>query len=84
MYTTCKNRTECNPQEYNRSPQCSLHSSEDWSQTSNIQQLYQEQFPLWHYHIIDTVIDPNRRCLSVIRCKSVLNHFTIDKIPSYK
>ena len=82
MYTTCKDGTKGDPQEYDRSPEGTLHGTKNRSQTCDVQKLYQKQLPLWHNHIVDSVIDPDCRCLSVVRCKRILNDLTIDKIPS--
>ena len=72
MNTAGKDRTEGDPQEYDRSPQCTLHGSEDQAQTSDIQKLDQKEFPLGHDYVVDTIVDSDCRCLSVIRVENVI------------
>lgn len=72
MNTAGKDRTEGDPQEYDRSPQCTLHGSEDRAQTSDIKKLDQKEFPLGHDYVVDTIVDSDCRCLSVIRTENVI------------
>ena len=80
MDASRKNSTEGNPQEYDRSPQRPLHGSKDGAQACNVQKLYKKQLPLRHYHVINAVVDTYCRCFSVIRCKSVVDDFAVNKI----
>ena len=82
MNTACKDRTEGDPQEYDRSPQCTLHGSEDRAQTSDIKKLDQEKLPLGHNHIVDAIVDSDCRCLSVIRTENVIYEVAVDKVTS--
>ena len=77
-----KDRTEGDPQEYDRSPQCTLHGSEDRAQTSDIKKLDQKEFPLGHDYVVDTIVDSDCRCLSVIRAENVIYEVAVNKVTS--
>ena len=83
MNSTCENGTECDPQEYDRSPQGALHSTEDRAKSRNIQELYKKQFPSRKDNVVDSVVDCNSRCLTVIRSKCSVDHFTVSKVAAY-
>ena len=42
VYAAGKNGTECNPQEYNRTPESALQCAEDRAKAGDVQQLYQK------------------------------------------
>ena len=84
MDSAGKNCTECDPQEYDRSPQCALHRSEDRAEACDIQQLDQEQFPLRHDDVVNTVVDRDRRSLTVIRSEGAVYKLAIGKVSADK
>ena len=80
MNCTCENCTECDPEEHNRSPHSSGQSSEDRAKSSDVEELNEEQLPLWHYDVVDTVINGNSRSLSVIRIEDTIYELTIEEV----
>ena len=75
---------EGDPQEHHRPPQRALHGAEDGAQACNVQQLDQEQFPLRHHDVVDTVVDADRGRFPVIRPEGVVDHFTIGEVANNK
>src|SRR5699024_6164926 len=79
-----KDGAEGDPQEHHRPPQRALHGAEDGAQACNVQQLDQEQFPLRHHDVVDTVVDADRGRFPVIRPEGVVDHFTIGEVANNK
>ena len=79
-----KDRTKGNPQEYDRSPQGSLHRAEDRSKSGDVQKLYQKQLPCRHDDIVDAVVDRNRRRLPVIRSERVVHELAVREVSAYQ
>ena len=72
MNGTGKNSTECDPQEHDRSPQSTLHGTEDRAEAGDVQQLYQEQLPCGHDNIVNAIIDRDCRGFTVIRSECIV------------
>ena len=66
MDTTCKHSTERDPQEYGRTPHSTSQSTEDRTQAGNVQQLNQENSPVFHRYVVNTIFQTIGRSLSVI------------------
>ena len=81
VYAAGKDGSEGNPEEDNRSPHRTGDGAEDRSQTGNIQQLYQKQLPGRHDNIVHTIVDRNRRGLTVIRRECVVHKLAVREIP---
>ena len=80
MHTACKDGAEGDPQEHHGAPQSTLQCTEDGTQTCNVQQLDQEQLPLGHHDIVNTVVDAHSRRFAVVRAKGVVHDLTVDKV----
>ena len=84
MNAAGKDGAEGDPQEHDGSPQSTLHGAEDRSQASNVQQLDQEQLPLGHHDIVNTVIDAHGGSFAIVRAKGVVHHFTVGKVADHQ
>ena len=84
VYSACKDRSESDPEENDRSPQGSLHRTEDRSEAGNIQKLYQKQFPCRKYNVINAVVDGYSRCFAVIRREGIIYHSAVSKITGHE
>ena len=80
MHTACKDGAEGDPQKDHRPPQSALHGTEDGAQTRNVQQLDQEQLPLRHHDIVNTVVDAHSGRFAVVRAKGVVHDLTVDNV----
>ena len=83
MNTAGKDSSEGNPEEYDRSPQRTLHGAEDRAKAGDVEELNQKELPLGKYNKVDAVIDGDSRCLAVIGCKSVVDHFGVGQITKH-
>ena len=84
MNAAGKDGTEGDPKEHDGSPQSALHGTEDRSQTSDVQQLYQEQLPLRHHDVVNAVVDTHSRRFAVIRAEGVVDDFTVSKVADHQ
>ena len=80
MHATCKDGAEGDPQEHHGAPQSTLQCTEDGTQTCNVQQLDQEQLPLGHHNVVNTIVDAHSRRFTVVRAERVVNDLAIDKV----
>ena len=80
VYAAGKNGTECNPQEYNRTPEGALQGTEDRAKAGDVQQLHQKQLPPRHDNVVNAIVNANCRRFPVIRAKGFVYNFTISKI----
>ena len=80
--TACKNRTKGNPKEHSRSPHSTGQSTEDRAQSSDVQQLDQEDTARSHRNIVDTIFQSVCRSLSVIdrRTETTLDIAAVNEV----
>ena len=74
---------EGDPQEHHRPPQRALHGAEDGAQARNVQQLDQEQLPLGHHNVVNTVVDADGGRFPVIRPKGVVDYFAVSQVANH-
>ena len=84
MHRTGKNRTERDPQEYDRSPQRALHGTEDRAKAGDVQKLHQKQLPGRHDNVVNTVIDRDSRCFPVIRSEGIVYELAVGEVSAYQ
>ena len=82
MDTAGKHRTEGDPQEYSRPPHSTSQSTENRTQASDVQQLDQENPPVFHRYVVNTIFQTIGRSLSVIdrRTEAAFYVSAIDEI----
>ena len=71
---------ECDPQEYDGSPQSTLHGTKDRAKAGDVQQLNQEQLPLRHNNVVNAIVDRNGRCLTIIGAEGAVNEFAVGEV----
>ena len=79
-----KDGAEGNPQEHHRSPQSALHGAEDGAEAGDVQKLYQEQLPLGHHDVVNTVVDADSGSFAIIRTEGVVHYFAVGKVAAHQ
>ena len=80
VYAAGEDGAEGDPQKNDGSPQSASQSTEDGTQTGNVQKLNQKQLPLGHDDVIDAVVDADSGSLPVVWGKRVVNDFAVCKV----
>ena len=75
-----KNGTEDDPQIHDGAKQSTVQSTEDGAQTSDVQQLNQENFPTLHGDKVNTVIEGNGGSCPVIGTENPVYAFAVKHV----
>ena len=71
---------EGDPQEDHRSPHGAADGSEDGAQAGNVQQLHQEQLPLGHNDVVNTVVDGHSGSFPVVRTEDPVDDLAVKQV----
>ena len=83
MNAACKDSSEGDPEEYDRSPERTLHGAEDRAEACDVEELNKKELPLGEYDKVDSVVDSYCGSLAVIRCEGVVDHFGVGQITKH-
>ena len=81
MDSAGKNGSEDDPKIDAGAPKRAGQRAEDRAETGNVQELDQEHFPCRQRHIVNAVIDADRRRRLVCRAKYGIDDLPVDEIP---
>ena len=84
MHGTSQNRAEYDPQEDNRTEAGTHQGSEYRPRAGNIEKLDKRGLSWLHRHTVDTVIDGNGRCRTIIRRKHLFYKRPLNSIPDHQ
>ena len=72
--------TEDDPQIDDRSKQSTVQSAEDGAETSDVQQLNQEDLPTLHRDEVNAVVERDGRRLPVVRAKDLVYALAVEDV----